>query len=295
MPATSASVRFRAQWPAKYWDEADVYPNCSRRFGDYDAYIFQKAYLSGRTAEMIRSLRAMGKIMAFDLCDADWLQSGQHRKRLLAVLPLFDFAVAPTDAIRDWLAQWLPAYVIRDRLDLEEFCDHVLDPAEPREPSCIWFGYSHNLVYLAQHWDTFGRVLDEYDLPLTILSDELPAEWASRTWGSGKSPRFVQWTPDGANAEIAKHTIALVPPTTQYKSDNRIATAWALGVAAAQTGMEVACLLDYGHWLRHIGLGAAKIVAEYHIVYSALEWQDLLDRHWPYDHKKNDPTQETDE
>lgn len=279
---TSASVRFRAQWPAKYWPGADVYPNCTRLFSDYDGYVFQKAYLSRRAGEMISSLRARDKVLAFDMCDADWLQSTRHEERLLKVLPLFDFAVSPTVALREWLACWVPAYVIPDRLDLE-VCFRQHSGKLVTEHSLVWFGYSHNLVELDRIWPELEDVLHLHSLPLTIISDALPAGWPhrARTWGDGRSPRFVRWTPEGADAEIARHTIALVPQSSPYKSNNRTLTAWALGLQTAESvnSLKNALSLMWNDRVHYLDRRQEEIRNCYDVRLSVKEWRDLFERH----------------
>jgi len=233
----SASVRFRARWPAKYMVNADCYDG-TQRLADYNAFVFQKFYLTDKARTWIRTFRAAGATLAFDLCDADWLLSETHYHRLFAVLPLFDFAVAPTRLLVDWLNQWLPTYFIPDRLDLEmhtERHEHNRGSA----PSLIWFGNSANLVTLEEMWPT----VSELGLSLTILADQLVKPWDSR------DITFVKWTLEGANAEIARHDIALNPKINYghfaYKSENKTVTAWALGVPVAKTLDELAQLLNY--------------------------------------------------
>jgi hypothetical protein len=274
---TSASLRFRAQWPAKYWPGADVYPDCRLPLAEYDAYIFQKAYLGQKSQSMIRSLRRAGKLLALDMCDADWLQSAEHERRLLSVLPLFDLAVSPTRALAEWLGHWVPAYVIPDRLDLDEFQEqHEARRVEPH--SLVWFGYAQNLVELDKVWGAFREVLHRYDLPLTILSNELPDDWRDRYWSWAQRPQFVKWTPDSANAEIARHTIALVPSSNPFKSNNRMVTAWALGLLAARTADELReqLLYDRETRSRHLWIAQESVQHDYAVSTSAMEWKHLL-------------------
>lgn len=263
-PGTAASLRFRAEWPAKYWPEADVYPNISRPIADYDAYVFQKAYLTDTPRRLIRELRRRGKLMAFDLCDADWLLSYEHERRLLNALPLFDFAVAPTETIARWLRTWLPAYVIPDRLDLVEFpMWHV---QRPGKPTLVWFGYSHNIGPLSE----MRGVICEHKLALTLVTDQFPDEW--RRFGA----RFVKWTRHGANEEIARHDIALVPPVSMFKSNNRWITAWALGLVTAETSQRVEKLLDYETRRMAAQELRERVEAEYDVRLSVEDWQSLF-------------------
>jgi len=285
----SASIRFRAQWPAKYWPGADVYPNCAIPFGEYDAYVFQKAYLTDTPRRWMRALRLKGKLLAFDLCDADWEQSERHERRLLDALELCDFATCPTVALEKWLSQWLPAYWISDRLDLDEFerldnagFDALL--AKRREISeqnrCIWFGYSHNLGELDHIWPDLVEVLDRHDMPLTILSDALSGKWEDRMWGQGRQPQFVEWTREGANAVIAEHDFALVPQRSQYKSGNRASTAWLLAVEPIEsaTGLQHRLEDDEGQKLRYLSRWYMyeRAFCDYDVRDSSRTWQSLV-------------------
>lgn len=278
LPTSSASVRFRAEWPAKYWDDADVYPHfpnipAADWAQRYDAYVFQKAYLTAMPQRAISALRAQGKLLAFDMCDADWLLSYEHGRRLLKVLPMFDFAVATTEPVRDYLSRWVPCHVIPDRLDLDEFT--VYHQPHDGKPTVVWFGYAHNLAALDQFWYS----IELNALELTIISNALPPPWNER------SVRFVPWTREGANAEIAKHDIALLPPPTEYKSHNRLITAWALGVPAATTVAELFALLDAPARLQEAELRYTEVQEKWDVRISAKEWQELLSH---YDRKRKE-------
>lgn len=267
LAAMSASVRFRAQWPAKYWDDADCYDG-SQRLTDYDVFVFQKLYLTDHARAWAQALTSTGKLLAFDLCDANWLLSEEHKRRLLAVLPLFDFAVAPTKLLVEWLGQWLPARHIPDRLDLEvhqEKHEH-----KPGEISLVWFGYSGNLVTLETLWS----LLRERGFSLTIISDGLPEEWES------ESVRFVRWTPEGANAEIARHDVALNPGLDKghfaYKSHNKTITAWALGVPVAKTLEEMLRLRDYDERVAESKRRLAEVRELWDVRISVREWARVV-------------------
>lgn len=288
LPLTSASVRFRAEWVAKYWTKADVYPDCSIRFVDYDAYVFQKTYLTDWSRRVIRLLRAQGKLLAFDLCDADWKQGETHLRRLLTVLPLFDFAVCPTLALKEWLDTYVPAHVIPDRLDMAEFPESMRRRWKPGESArVIWFGYAHNLGELDHIWPEIKPVLDQYDVPLWILSNELPDSWKGRMWGRGREPLWIQWTRAGANAAISYHDIALVPQRSPYKSDNRSSTAWALGVVPVSTAAELRGMLDDEARLRYVEKQYARVRAAIDVRHSVAAWRGLFDHYVAKRHALN--------
>lgn len=264
---TAASFRFRCQWPAKYWDEADVYPNMRLPWDDYDAYIFQKAYLTEKAKSSMPHLVAAGKVLAFDLCDADWLLSPVHERHLLGVLPFFTFAVAPTEPIRAWLAKWLPAYVIRDRLDLSEF-EVEVDCVIGEKPSLVWYGYAHNIHAIESMWP----IIEERGLSVTILSNELPEPWASR-------PRvqFVEWQQETANSQIAMHEFALCPPASLYKSDNREITAQALGVIPVKTPQQLDGIARLGVHQREVLVYAlGNYSDDVDVRQSVAEWKTLI-------------------
>jgi len=276
LPASSASVRFRARWPAKYMPEADVYPDMAIPLAEYEAYVFQKAYLTAGPRAMIRGMRARDKLLAFDMCDADWMGSAEHEWRLLDVLPLFDFAVATTEPVRDYLARWVPTHLIPDRLDLASITARHDPRDRARRLRLVWFGYSHNLTELDHIWSDLLPVLDAHDMTLTILSNELPEEWAPRWWGDGRTPLFVEWTEEGANAVIARHDIALVPQRSPYKSNNRMLQAWALGVAPARNVEELVELIDEGNRRQWVGMGERMVRETYDVRRSAQDWRMII-------------------
>ena len=92
-------------------------------------------------------------------------------------------------------------------------------------------------------------------------------------------PRFVKWTEDGANAEIAKHDVALVPQRSQYKSSNRTTTAWALGVVPVHTGHHLELMIDIDRRRREAELGRRMVEQEYDVRISVQQWKGLLDKY----------------
>lgn len=265
----SASIRFRAAWPAKYMPNADFYDG-TQRLRDYEAFVFQKLYLTSKAVQWARSLSQAGKIMAFDLCDADWLSSETHQDRLLRLLPLFHFAVAPTSLLAGWLSNWLPTHVIPDRVDLEVHAERH-EPRDTDSPRLVWLGNSGNLVTLGQMWPT----IRDMKLELTILADKLVAPWDELP------VRFVAWTLEGANAEIARHDVALNPRLEcghfAYKSMNKTITAWALGVPVAHTPDELGQLLHFKARVKESRRRLREVTEKWDVHISARAWENLLD------------------
>jgi len=264
--ANTASYRFRALWPSRYWPEAELYQQRSQWIGAYDSCLFQKAYLSDRARAIVKMLRDKGKVLGFDITDPDWLTSPTHRSRLLEMLPMMDFATCPTEPLAEWLRTYVPTHVIPDRLDLAEFPKRLRHKqSDSWQPSCIWFGYAHNIAPLHRLWAT----IEERKLPLTVLSNACPMPWDKRA-------RFVTWTERGANAEIARHDIALVPKVHEYKSDNRAVTAAALGVIPVSNANELEPALDPAFRAKAADRIYDMARREYDVRESVEDWRHLF-------------------
>ena len=94
--------------------------------------------------------------------------------------------------------------------------------------------------------------------------------------------RFVKWTLEGANVEIARHDIALNPRLDQghfaYKSDNKTITAWALGVPVARTVDELKTLLDYDARVAEANRRFQEVEERWDVRLSVQEWKQLMER-----------------
>ena len=226
LPVNSGSIRFRAEWPAKYWDgwKADVYDG-TQRFDGWDAYVFQKAYRSDRMRSSIVELRERGDaVLVLDMCDPDWLDA-ESRQKLLEVLPYFDLATCPTKPLADWLGRWVPTYLVEDGIDPDAITHwHEYDPTD--SPSVCWIGYKGNLAALSLLYDDIAATgvdvqVVEIDRPVTF-------------------DVFLQ--------TLSRFDILLNPrPNVApylYKSSNKSLVAWAAGVAVAEKPGDLARLLD---------------------------------------------------
>ena len=270
----TGSARIRAEWVCRYWDGAEVYDG-SQRFGGYDLYVFQKAYLTKQTQAWIRTVawwRNGGPCrLAFDLCDPDFLDA-EHERRLLSVLPLFDFAVAPTQLLVDWLERWLPAYVIPDRVDLGEVRGRKR-PTDTGKPSLVWFGYAHNAVTLKILLSPF---IEHVGLPLTIVAERAPSvEWFERY----EAVRFVPWARETVNDVILEHDIVLNPRLPEapwcYKSDNKTVHVWALGMPVAQTVEDLTRFLDPQERASEGEARYREVREKWDVKLSVAQWQEI--------------------
>jgi hypothetical protein len=224
------SARVRAEWVARYWDGAEVYDR-SQPLAGCDLYVFQKAYLTSEPRMWIAAAarwRDGGACrLAFDLCDPDFLEE-EHRRRMLDVLPLFDFAVAPTEALAEWLGRYLPARVIPDRVDVEEVRGYGRARLTDSDtPTCVWAGYERNVAAL----DALRPMVEEMGLPLVVLALDGPlpfGEFWRRVLGTGE----VLLNPRPEDGRLS------------YKSDNKTVIAWTLGMPVARTVDELRRLAD---------------------------------------------------
>ena len=265
LPRDSGSAQIRAQWVCDLWEDADVW-DLSGRLPGYDLYVFQKAYLIGQTRSWINTVaqwRDEGRcVMAFDLCDPDFLDL-EHRRRMLEVLPLFDFAVGSTRPITDWLARWLPAYHIPDRVSLTTLEEvgrrAVYTDNDP--PRVVWAGYEHNLGSL----DAIRDEVEGLGVELDVLALAKPLPFVV-FWGS-----------------VLDYDVLLNPrpdkPPFSYKSDNKTLIAWGLGLPVARTVDELLNLCDH-HARTAEGVKRANEVAvSWGMRSSVLQWQEIC-RSW---------------
>ena len=258
---SSGSVRIRAEWVCRYWDGADVYDGRQRLAG-HDLYVFQKAYLGELTQRWIRTIarwRDEGRCrLAFDLCDPDFLEP-EHERRMLDVLPLFDFAVATTQPIADWLSQWLPAYVIPDRVDLDGVREIGLSiPTRSFIPRLVWAGYERNVGALAE----MRPVIEEMGLPLEIMALRRPVPFGE-FWG-----RVIEY-------DVLLNPLPDAAPFS-YKSDNKTLIAWALGMPVARTVEDIARLCDPRTRRREVEARALEVGALWDVRKSVEEWKAVL-------------------
>jgi hypothetical protein len=263
LPAESGSVRIRCRWVANYWPGAIVNedpPDVAR----YDLVVFQKAYAGARVRRLIRAAaerRDRGScLLAFDLCDPEFMSPKQERL-LLEVLPAFDFGVAPTRPLADWLAQYLPACVVPDRVDLTEV--DTMQAAVWRDtaaPTLVWAGYESALP-----------MLEEMLPAIAGLGLEV------RRLAVGRPVAFEDFW-----RQVVEHDILLNPRPERapwhYKSDNKTVIAWALGVPVARTPDELRALVDPARRRAEIDIRRREVRRLWDVRLSVREWHREITR-----------------
>lgn len=258
------SSRIRARWVAKYWEGAEEW----RIGGKYDVLIFQKAWWEN----MIHSFKG---IKIFDICDPDFLDSSKYP--FFGLMGECDAVTTSTQALADYIKKLLPKIPvlhIKDRIDLEEH-KQIKKKYEGRAKSCVWFGYSHNFKYVEK---TLDKVMSN-GLELTVIADK-----PLRTTGDYTALRIknVSYDYKSLNEEIIKHDIVLLPnPTGQdfrgkFKSNNKMLTAWALGMPVAIEPEDLDKLMDPKEREKYGKLGRAKVEKEYDVKLSVLDYKKLI-------------------
>lgn len=262
LPRNSGSLKLRAEWICRYWPGAEVM-NGSQRLSGYDLYVFQKAYLTAGVQQWIKKVatwRDQGKCnLAFDLCDPDFLEA-EHRRRMLSVLPLFDFAVATTEPIARWLSQYLPVIVIPDRVDVSEIGQlGRYTPTRETPPRLVWSGYKHNVSAL----DVLRPVIEELDLPLEILSVSVPKS-------------FREFWRDILQFDILLNPRPDIAPFS-YKSDNKTLVAWAMGMPVARTPEELRGLCAPSARRDESEKRRREVREKWDVCYSVEQWQRIIE------------------
>lgn len=263
---SSGSIRLRAGWVCKYWDGADVYDK-TQSMADYSLIVFQKAYLTGQTQGWIHDLARYREggakcKLAFDLCDPDFL-SDEHRRRMLSVLPLFDFAVASTEPIRDWLQAYLPCAHIPDRVDLDDIEKVLTFRSHRHRPPLrlLWAGYVNNKKMLSPEFGAFAAE-NGHSLEVWALSQPVP---------------FAEFW-----AKVQKYDVLLNPRPEidpwRYKSNNKTLISHALGVPAVRTVAELAKLTASPETMARGAADRTNQAWSEHIYRSVAQWEILYQR-----------------
>lgn len=260
LPRHSGSAMIRCRWVAKYMDGAKVYDG-QPDLPAQDVYVFQKVYRAKRARAWLDLLAARRDqegscMLAFDLCDPDFLDPGA-RRQLLEVLPLFDFATAPTAPLVDWLAERLPAYLVPDGIDPDAITKRRAF-SDTDDPKVCWIGYERNVGAL----QPMARELEAMGVIPHMLLTRKPVSF------------------DVFLEQLTQYDILLNPrPDVApfcYKSDNKSLVAWAAGVAVAPTIGALRALLDPAKRKTALDRNVRRARTTGHVNRSADLWRMIL-------------------
>ncbi|HKY51794.1 MAG TPA: hypothetical protein VJP45_11115 [Candidatus Limnocylindria bacterium] len=266
---TVASVRIRAAQVMRELDRRGIRTLWydPRRSAEVRALVLSRRYDDDTVAE-VRRLQARGVRIVLDLCDNNFVPASQAPKHMRKVENLRTLAkladaitvsaVALVAIVRDECPDAKPATVIGDLAD-----DLSIVPLPwYRRPAVafkrrwerawlerragagvgrlVWFGNSggmrrrSGLQDLAGILDVLETLHRERPLHLTVISNSR-ARYDELFGRTGFSSRYVEWDPWTSADLLRRQDVALIPAAdssyTACKSDNRVATALAAGVA----------------------------------------------------------------
>lgn len=247
------SSRIRGRWVMKYCKQIEEYQLGVK----YDAMIYQKAYWD-------EHMRLFDGIKIFDMCDPDWLDG----RPLAELASLVDGFTVSTQALKEYIEQIVdkPVLVIPDRIDPEEHLA-VKQKHVGKARSVVWFGYSQNFPVLDQCVD----LLRAKGLQLVVISD-------GRYYQADVN---IPYDYETLHEEIIKHDIVLMPSYPgnyrhKFKSNNKTLTAWALKMPVAKEVPDLDFLMDMNNRQSVVDQNYEKIMTEYHVMRSGLEYVDFI-------------------
>ncbi len=259
------SSRIRGHWIVKHWKSAgqDIGDCEIFRYGQhYDVVIYQKAYF-------VEHAKSFKGIKILDICDPDWLiWTGKLVEMAQEVDAISCSSMALTKAVSKFTDK--PVYFVPDRVDLEGM------PAPKKHfgptKTVVWYGYSHNFPIL----DSCIKALCAKGLELIVVSDNVYAP------PSGFKIPLQNLPFSGAHHldDIQKGDIVLNPRFTKgkwkYKSENKTAIAWALGMPVAHTEEELTSLMTQEQRQSASEVAYEKAKNEYDIKLSVIDYKDII-------------------
>lgn len=254
------SSRIRGRWLLPYWSEAEEFIIGKQ----YDVIIFQKVYWE----EMMKEFTG---IKILDLCDPDWLEG----RDVFRFIDLADAVVTSTAVLADFILRMRPnkkVVVIPDRIDLKEHSTR--QPHDGVAEKVVWFGYYNSVRYLEK---TFDHLI-ERGLELTIISDKFYEP--SLMYQTLKLKNLSYEYPRIHN-DINKADIVLLPEPTdergRFKSNNKILTAWALGMPVARTPEDLDKFETAAERNKEAALRRKEIERDYDVKFSVEDYRKLID------------------
>jgi hypothetical protein len=334
--ARVASVRIRCLNPLRELQRRryPVEAFAPARRGAYALVVYSKVYDDAARREA-RQLRARGTRIVLDLCDNHFYNPNDTEElrgaaaRLRLMLGEVDAVVASTDemasVLRREIRADLPITVIGDavetaiegvptsswarfraRRQLRATAGRLA--ANPGRTPLVWFGAhgghagDHGMSDLELVRPLLEALEPQYPLQLTVVSNSAAKfDRLIRPWRVPVA--YVPWCADTFMDLLRLHAIALIPvrdtPFARCKTNNRLVTALAAGLAVVATGIpsyrlfDQCCVLD--NWeaglrrylsmpeLRQhdVALGQRLIARDWTVETIADQWQRYFDRWRP--------------
>jgi len=263
------SSRIRADWPIKYWPEAERFVMGKK----YEIIIFQKVY-------WLEYMEKFKGIKILDICDADFLHWGYRISQCLeqcnavttSTMPLAKYMLRLVSA----LGLDIPVWCIPDRLDIETF-GNLKKEHKGEAKIAAWYGYSENFPMLESAIGALPSVgIEEL---VVIASRKAPFKLPA---SMEKKIRLVNcpWTPETYNRDILKADVIINPQFTtgrwKYKSNNKTINAWALGMPVAKTKNELESFVSEQSRTIEGKLRYEQVRREFDVKDSVKEYQNLI-------------------
>ena len=260
---TIGSTRIRARWLYDLWPEAEEYQIGKK----YDVMIFQKVYWD-------TMMEQFDGIKIMDLCDPDWVEG----RDVMKYCAMADAVVTSTQPLADYIKRFItdkPVICIPDRIKMAEHEPYMKKTHEEVVKSVVWFGYLHNATY-------FDNTLDELirrNVSLTVIANKeyhLPRD-------KDLELHFVKYGYPSVHEELSKHDIVLLPGDRgkvdyrgQFKSNNKVLTAQALGVPVVQFPEDFDRLITKEQREKEAELKLKDIHDNWLVEQSISEYKDLI-------------------
>jgi hypothetical protein len=258
------SSRIRGEWIVNNWEDCELF-----RYGaHYDVVIYQKAYF-------VEHAKAFKGLKILDLCDPDWLSwTGSLVEMLQEVHAVSCSSMELSKAVQKFTDK--PVYFIPDRIDLS-----IMPPPKAHigpTKVAVWFGYSQNFPLL----DSSLKALMDRNLELIVISDNVyvpPAAFKIK---------LTNYPFSGENylKDIQTGDIVINPRYTKgkwkYKSENKTALSWALGIPVAHDEKELDLLMTEEQRQSTSKLGYEKVVGEYDVKLSVIDYKDIIEDLTPH-------------
>jgi hypothetical protein len=264
----AGSSRIRARWLLRYWPEAEIFAQGRK----YRAVVFQKVY-------WLEYARRFDGLKILDVCDPDFLD-WRAAPAVIEMMDACDAVTASTSALAAVLKRYTatPVRHVPDRLDLESFARHDKKDhrGRGRTTTVAWYGYGSNLPMLESIVDT----IVENEIPnLIVISDRcdyaLPVQAARHV-----ALENVTWDLGSVDDHLLRADVVLNPQASvgrwKYKSDNKTAAAWALGLPVAHNSVELCQLMTEEARVREADYRLKYVYENYDVRRSVDEYRALM-------------------
>lgn len=257
------SSRIRAEWLCNYWPEAEIFTIGQ----EYKTVVFQKAYWPEYTT-------IFTGIKILDVCDVkdkDW-------KKIKQMISCCDGITTSTETIAEFIRQKTdkPVLCIPDRLDFN-FFNEPLKEHRGEVKTVAWQGYNTNFPMLA--W-TIPDLVKNNITKLIVISNytysfPIPTKFRKKI-----EIVNLRWEESTINKSLLQADIVINPHFNKgkwkYKSDNKTASAWALGLPVAQTKEELKDLISEDARKKEAALRLEEVRKNYDVKKSIIELKNFI-------------------